>query len=163
MKAIITLIIAAIGISTVTADVYVNSYTKKNGTYVKGHYRSNPDVNFYNNWSTKGNVNPYTGSYGTRVSKPRSYGNSFKAPSTTLSIPSLNTDRSYPTYTLPKVSSGYSSFPDTSSFSYPSLNTDRSYPTYTLPKVSSGHSSFPKTSSFSYPSLNTYSSPTYNW
>ena len=122
MKAIITLIIAAIGISTATADVYVNAYTKKNGAFVQGHYRSNSDGNFYNNWSTKGNVNPYTGSYGTRVSKPRSYRNSFKLPSPSLSIPSVNTYRSYPTYTLPKVSSGYSSFRTTPSYSFPSLN-----------------------------------------
>ena len=122
MKAIITAIIAAIGISTVSADVYVNSYTKKNGSFVQGHYRSNPDGNFYNNWSTKGNVNPYTGSIGTRVSKPLSYGKSFSIPSPSLSIPSVNTYKSYPTYTLPKVSSGYSSFSTTPSYSFPSLN-----------------------------------------
>ena len=65
MKLIITAIIAAIGLSTVSADVYVKPYFKKNGTYVQGHYRSNPDGNFYNNWSTKSNVNPYTGSLGS--------------------------------------------------------------------------------------------------
>jgi hypothetical protein len=45
---------------------YVNGYYRRNGTYVKGHYRTNPDNSFYNNWSTKGNVNPYTGKVGTR-------------------------------------------------------------------------------------------------
>lgn len=53
----------------VLANVYVNPYTKKDGTQVEGHYRSNPDGNPYNNWSTKGNRNPYTGKEGTRNSE----------------------------------------------------------------------------------------------
>jgi hypothetical protein len=52
------------------AQVYVKGYTKSNGTYVAPHYRSNPDGIFSNNWSTKGNVNPYTGEIGTRVTPP---------------------------------------------------------------------------------------------
>ncbi|MDG1153679.1 MAG: hypothetical protein P8N25_02340 [Alphaproteobacteria bacterium] len=47
------------------ADTYVNGYYKKNGTYVKGHYRSSPNHNKSDNWSTKGNINPYTGKSGT--------------------------------------------------------------------------------------------------
>jgi len=43
---------------------------------VQPHYRSAPDGNFYNNWSTKGNVNPYTGVPGTRVTPPANYGGS---------------------------------------------------------------------------------------
>lgn len=49
----------------VSADVFVNGYTRSDGTYVQPHYRSNPDGNIYNNWSTKGNYNPYTGKPGT--------------------------------------------------------------------------------------------------
>ncbi len=52
----------------VSADVFVNGYTRSDGTYVQPHYRSNPDGNIYNNWSTKGNYNPYTGKLGTRNS-----------------------------------------------------------------------------------------------
>ena len=125
MKLIITAIIAAIGLSTVSADVYVKPYFKKNGTYVQGHYRSNPDGNFYNNWSTKSNVNPYTGSLGTRVTKPRSYGSSFKLP-TYRSTPTINTFKSYPTYTLPKVSSGYRTSSYKSTYSLPKLPSYRS-------------------------------------
>ncbi|WP_010598958.1 hypothetical protein [Rickettsiella massiliensis] len=33
---------------------------------MRPHYRSNPDGNFNNNWSTKGNINPYTGEWGTK-------------------------------------------------------------------------------------------------
>ena len=47
------------------ADVYVRGYRRGNGTYVQPHYRSNPDGNRSNNWSSRGNVNPYTGVRGT--------------------------------------------------------------------------------------------------
>lgn len=57
---------------SVSASVYVHGYTKSNGTYVAPHYRSNPDGNFYNNWSTKGNINPYTGAAGTKTA-PSTY------------------------------------------------------------------------------------------
>ena len=45
---------------------YVKPYTRKDGTRVRGHYRTNPDGNIHNNWSTKGNVNPFTGKKGTK-------------------------------------------------------------------------------------------------
>jgi len=47
-------------------DVYVNGHYRSDGTYVQPHYRSAPDGNPYNNYSTKGNVNPYTGQPGTK-------------------------------------------------------------------------------------------------
>lgn len=47
-------------------STYVKGYFRKNGTYVSPHYRSAPDGNAFNNWSTIGNVNPYTGKEGTR-------------------------------------------------------------------------------------------------
>ena len=49
----------------------VNSYIKKNGTIVQSYNRSTADNNFYNNWSTKGNTNPFTGKTGTKT-KPKS-------------------------------------------------------------------------------------------
>lgn len=51
---------------TAMADVYVRGYYRSNGAYVAPHYRSDPDGNAWNNWSTYGNVNPYTGKRGTR-------------------------------------------------------------------------------------------------
>ncbi|MCX5831345.1 MAG: hypothetical protein NT140_05590 [Deltaproteobacteria bacterium] len=57
-------------------SVSVRGHTRKDGTYVAPHMRSAPDGNFYNNWSTKGNINPYTGAEGTRVTPPNSYKNS---------------------------------------------------------------------------------------
>lgn len=50
-----------------SSDVYVRPYVKSNGTVVQGHMRSAPDKTGVNNFSTKGNVNPYTGEPGTVV------------------------------------------------------------------------------------------------
>ncbi|MFZ2587191.1 MAG: hypothetical protein WAZ18_03600 [Alphaproteobacteria bacterium] len=44
---------------------WVNGYTRSNGTYVAPHARSAPDGNRFNNYSTQGNTNPYTGQAGT--------------------------------------------------------------------------------------------------
>lgn len=47
------------------AQVHVNGYTKKDGTYVVPHMRSSPNQTKLDNYSTRGNVNPYTGNQGT--------------------------------------------------------------------------------------------------
>ena len=59
------------------AQVYVSPHVDRNGNYTQGHYRSNPDGNPHNNYSTRGNVKPYTGQAG-RVDPyaTPSYGNS---------------------------------------------------------------------------------------
>jgi hypothetical protein len=71
--------------TTASAQVHVNGYTKKDGTYVAPHYRSSPDGNPYNNYSTLGNVNPYTGQAGTKIPdsspRPNSYGTYGSRPS----------------------------------------------------------------------------------
>jgi hypothetical protein len=59
--------------SAIEAQVRVRGYFRKNGTYVAPHYRSSPDGVFYNNWSTKGNINPYTGKSGTRLTPQDSH------------------------------------------------------------------------------------------
>ena len=43
----------------------VQGYTKRNGTYVAPHHATNPNGIKSDNWSTKGNVNPFTGKPGT--------------------------------------------------------------------------------------------------
>lgn len=48
------------------ADTYVNGYYRSNGTYVQPHYRTDPNNTRLDNYSTKGNYNPYTGKYGTK-------------------------------------------------------------------------------------------------
>jgi hypothetical protein len=51
---------------TVFASVSVHGYTKGNGTYVTPHHRSDPNSTRLDNWSTKGNINPYTGKAGDK-------------------------------------------------------------------------------------------------
>ena len=66
MTILAVLVIICVTSFAANADVYVRGYYRGNGTYVQPHYRSNPDGNRYNNWSTYPNVNPYTGRMGTR-------------------------------------------------------------------------------------------------
>jgi hypothetical protein len=64
---ILVVVILVLVITTVAdADVHVRGYYRSSGTYVQPHWRSDPDGNFNNNWSTHPNVNPYTGAIGTR-------------------------------------------------------------------------------------------------
>lgn len=42
----------------------VRGYTKRNGSYVAPHYKSSPNSSKWDNWSSKGNYNPYTGKKG---------------------------------------------------------------------------------------------------
>ena len=51
--------------SIAMADVHVRGHYRSNGTYVQPHYRSSPNGTTLDNYSTKGNVNPYTGQAGT--------------------------------------------------------------------------------------------------
>jgi hypothetical protein len=46
-------------------DTYVQGYTTGNGTYVQPHFRSQADSYQNNNFSARGNTNPYTGSTGS--------------------------------------------------------------------------------------------------
>jgi len=48
----------------VFADTYVEGYTRDDGTYVQGHYRSESNQYEFDNYSAEGNVNPYTGEPG---------------------------------------------------------------------------------------------------
>lgn len=40
-------------------------YKKSTGSYVMPHYRTSPNRSKFDNYSTKGNYNPYTGKSGT--------------------------------------------------------------------------------------------------
>jgi hypothetical protein len=45
---------------------YVHGYTKKNGTHVDGYHRTVGNGTQKDNYSAKGNVNPWTGKVGTK-------------------------------------------------------------------------------------------------
>ena len=51
-------------VSSVDALVRVKGYTTKRGTYVAPSYRTSPNKTRMDNYSTKGNYNPYTGKKG---------------------------------------------------------------------------------------------------
>lgn len=78
------------------ADHYVRGYTKKDGTYVAPHYQTNPNSTTSDNYSTIGNVNPYTGQPGTKPDTRPSYGST---------APSYST----PSYSSPSYGSSYGS------------------------------------------------------
>ena len=48
------------------SSVHVSGYTTSNGTYVSDHQRTRPNDTRNDNYSTIGNANPYTGTYGTK-------------------------------------------------------------------------------------------------
>lgn len=65
MKSLIVAALITFGASSSFADQYVNSYYRKDGTYVQGYTRSNSNNTVTDNYSFKGNTNPYTGETGT--------------------------------------------------------------------------------------------------
>ena len=49
-----------------TSDSYVKPYFRKDGTFVQGHMRSNADDSFWNNFTSRKNINPHTRQIGTK-------------------------------------------------------------------------------------------------
>jgi len=47
-------------------NVHVRGYTTKRGTYVMPSMRTSPNRTRTDNWSSRPNVNPYTGRAGTK-------------------------------------------------------------------------------------------------
>ena len=87
MKQIAIVFLLAISGASMAADTYTQGYVRRDGTYVQPHYSTAPNNTRLDNYSTQGNVNPYTGQPG-RVN-PYSY-----------STP-------YPTYTPPPAPTPY--------------------------------------------------------
>jgi hypothetical protein len=72
MKRLIFLIIVVVSIlipALVQAqwgrDTQVRGYQRQDGTIVQPYHRTLPDNNQFNNYSTQGNINPWTGQRGT--------------------------------------------------------------------------------------------------
>lgn len=69
-----------------SGSTHVKGYTRKNGTYVVPHERSAPNKTKADNWSTKGNVNPYTGKKGMKtLAEPSSVPTAQQSDTTDLS------------------------------------------------------------------------------
>ena len=54
------------GTGTNPQSHYVTPHTTQNGQFVPGHMQTNPNHTQLDNYNTRGNVNPYTGSTGHR-------------------------------------------------------------------------------------------------
>ncbi len=78
-------------------SVYVKGYYRKNGTYVRPHYRTAPDSNLYNNYSFPGNYNPNTGK--TTTGDAQKYLDRYYKRSTTYKAPTYK----IPTYKSPTI------------------------------------------------------------
>jgi len=94
MKIIIAGIVASLllGSSALAADHAVRGYTRADGTYVQPHMQTNPNSTTSDNYSTRGNVNPYTGVTGTKPDTRPSYGYTPQAPALTFGVPRPATD-----------------------------------------------------------------------
>ena len=63
----ITIVMLLCAVSTAySRDTYVRGHTRRDGTYVQPHYRTSPNSTRNDNYSTRGNINPYTGQHGTQ-------------------------------------------------------------------------------------------------
>ena len=66
MKKVIGLVLLVLaGTVAAQSSHYRSGYVTRNGTYVAPSYATNPNNTLLDNYSTKGNVNPYTGKIGT--------------------------------------------------------------------------------------------------
>ena len=66
MKRVFLFVLGLLFALSAIADTYVNGYYRKDGTYVQGYYRTSPNSTTTDNYSSQGNINPYTGDAGTR-------------------------------------------------------------------------------------------------
>ena len=64
-QTLLTLALLATTQLAISAD-YVQGYFKKNGTYVNGYHKTHPNKTAWDNYSTAGNYNPYTGKIGKK-------------------------------------------------------------------------------------------------
>jgi hypothetical protein len=85
MKKYAVLLAGLLAGSAFANDVYHQGYTRSDGTYVAPHYQTAPDNTRLNNYSTQGNVNPYTGQAGTV--------NPYPTPAPVYQVPAYPTNR----------------------------------------------------------------------
>jgi hypothetical protein len=67
MKTLLVVLTLAVIAAPAFAVECVNGYCRSNGTYVEPYYRSSPNGTVTDNYSFKGNINPYTGQEGTNT------------------------------------------------------------------------------------------------
>ena len=70
MKKLIFSLLAVAVMAVFSTEAFAYRYTgghyRSSGTYVQPYYSSTPDGARWNNWSSRGNANPFTGKRGNR-------------------------------------------------------------------------------------------------
>lgn len=69
LTAAIILVVAAASVEA-QGYHYTRGYITRNGTYVPSHNATNPNGSRFDNWSTSGNYNPFTGQPGYKSVYP---------------------------------------------------------------------------------------------
>lgn len=135
MKAICLLVSLVFIASNLFAQGYhkVTGYYRSNGTYVKPHYRTNPNKTINDNWSTAPNINPFTGKVGTIAPDISQYNsnssyNSLYQSNSTLTPSSSPLDNAYLNSLIQSAP-----VPSSSHTTGSSLNSTLSFPPPTLP------------------------------
>lgn len=65
-KIILATVVLVMVTGAASAQIYQRPHIDKNGRYSEGGYRAKPNGTQFDNYSTKGNVNPYSGKKGSR-------------------------------------------------------------------------------------------------
>ncbi len=55
-----------LNVAKMLRDILVKGYNKHTGKYVLPYHRTSPDKTETNNYSSSGNINPFTGKIGTK-------------------------------------------------------------------------------------------------
>jgi hypothetical protein len=61
----LALVLTASGLDATAQTVHREGYVRRDGVYVPPSYATSPNASRLDNFSTRGNVNPYTGRSGT--------------------------------------------------------------------------------------------------
>lgn len=69
------------------SQTYVQGYTRADGTYVSGYYKTTPNETNRDNFTTKPNVNPYTGKPGTIEPDSKPSTTTYTTPTSTYTTP----------------------------------------------------------------------------
>lgn len=69
----IAIFLCLVAPAAIAGTTHVDGYVRKDGTYVPPHVRTTPDQYKFNNYSSQGNINPYTGQKGTQPNELTPY------------------------------------------------------------------------------------------
>src|SRR4051794_13739947 len=64
MRCALVVLALGFGADSLLADNYTRPYVRRDGTVVEGHYSTEPNQYRFDNYSGRGNTNPYTGERG---------------------------------------------------------------------------------------------------